>query len=156
LVAPVTEPDAKKRSVYLPEGNWFDFWTGELMGGGREIQRSVDLETMPLYVKAGSILPLGPVKQYVSEPSDQPLSISVYPGVDASYLLYEDDGISFNYRKGEWMGIEMTWSDVHRRLSLKLAKGSRMLTTSKRMEAEVRGGEKRRFVFDGSAVSVAF
>jgi alpha-glucosidase (family GH31 glycosyl hydrolase) len=63
---------------------------------------------MPLYVRAGSILPLGPVKQYADEKVDGPLSISIYPGADASFLLYEDDGRSFNYRKGEWLGIQMT------------------------------------------------
>ena len=67
---------------------------------------------MPLYVRAGSILPLGPVKQFTTEKVDAPLSVPIYPGADASFLLYEDDGNSFNYRKGEWMGIQMTWNDA--------------------------------------------
>ena len=69
-------------------------------------QREVDLETMPLHVRAGSILPLGPIKQYVDESVDAPLTLVVYPGADGSFMVYEDDGRSFDYRKGAWMGIE--------------------------------------------------
>jgi alpha-glucosidase (family GH31 glycosyl hydrolase) len=128
LVAPVVEKGATARRVYLPQSTWYDFWTNERLEGGREISRPVDLETTPLYVRAGSILPLGPVKQYVDEKVDEPLSISVYSGTDASFLLYEDDGKSFNYRKGEWTGIQMEWDDKRQKLSLQLAPGSRMLT----------------------------
>ena len=84
---------------------------------------------MPLYVRAGSILPLGPVKQYVSEKVAQPLSVAIYPGGDSSFLLYEDDGNSFNYRQGEWMGLQMEWNDHRRTLRLSLASGSRMLAS---------------------------
>jgi alpha-glucosidase (family GH31 glycosyl hydrolase) len=154
LVAPVVESSTKTRKVYLPGGDWYDFWTGDRVGGGREIQRPVDLDTMPLYVKAGSILPLGPVKQYTSEANDQPLSISIYPGTDASFLLYEDDGISFNYRRGEWTGIEMTWNDAQSRLSLSLAKGSRMLAPARKMEV-TRQGSTRSLTFDGSPISLS-
>ena len=86
--------------------------------------RPVDLETMPLHVRAGTILPLGPVKQYVDEPVDGPLSIVVYPGADGAFTLYEDDGKTFDYRRGEWMRIVMSWNDAARRLSLRLAPGS--------------------------------
>src|SRR5258708_16027492 len=82
---------------------------------------------MPLFVGAGTILPLGPIKQYVEEKVDQPLSISIYPGGDASFLLYEDDGNSFDYRKGKWMGMQMAWHDARRVLKLSLANGSRIL-----------------------------
>ena len=127
LVAPVVEKGATARRVYLPRGAWYDFWTNERVEGGREISRPVDLETIPLYVRAGSILPLGPVKQFTGEIVEEPLSVSIYPGADASFLLYEDDGASFNYRKGEWMGIQMAWDDKRRALSLHLAPGSRLL-----------------------------
>jgi alpha-glucosidase (family GH31 glycosyl hydrolase) len=126
LVAPVVEKGATSRQVYLPAGNWYDFWTGERIEGGREISRNVDLEIMPLYVRAGSILPLGPVKQYVHQESNEPLTISIYPGADGSFLLYEDDGKSFNYRRGEWMGLQMSWADSQRLFVLDLANGSRM------------------------------
>src|SRR5260370_29900236 len=87
---------------------------------------------MPLYVRAGAILPLGPVKQYTGEPVDEPLTISIYPGADGAFLLYEDDGGSFNYRKGEWMGVQMTWNDARRVLRLRLADGPRMVAPLRR------------------------
>jgi alpha-glucosidase (family GH31 glycosyl hydrolase) len=156
LVAPVVEKGATARQVHLPSGDWYDFWTNERLAGGREISRAVDLETLPLYVRAGAILPLGPVKQYTGETSDQPLTLSVYPGKDFSFLLYEDDGSSFNYRKGEWMGIQMEWNDGRRSLSLRLAPGSRMLPPLRR-NFEVKLGETVRPVpFDGSPVEVEF
>src|SRR5580700_3941188 len=132
LVAPVVEKAATERRVYLPQGGWYDFWTNERIEGGREITRPVDLETLPLYVRAGSILPLGPVKQFAVEKVDQPLSVFIYPGGDSSFLLYEDDGSSFNYRKGQWMGIQMDWHDADRTLTLRLAPGSRMLPPLRR------------------------
>jgi alpha-glucosidase/alpha-D-xyloside xylohydrolase len=156
LVAPVVEPGAAGRRIYLPVGDWYDFWTGERLAGGREISRAVDLETLPLYVSAGSILPLGPVKQYTGEATDQPLSISIYPGADASFLLYEDDGSSFNYRNGEWMGVQMKWNDSRRSLTLSLASDSRMLAPMSR-NIEVKLGETvQSAVFNGSQVEVKF
>jgi alpha-glucosidase (family GH31 glycosyl hydrolase) len=156
LVAPVVEQGATSRTVYLPRGDWWDFWSGERVKGGREITRTVDLETTPLYVRAGAILPLGPVKQFADEKGKGPLEISVYAGGDASFLLYEDDGNSFNYRKGEWMGIQMWWNDARRTLKLELAEGSRVLAPGRR-EIEVKlGGASRNVVFDGREVEVAF
>jgi alpha-glucosidase/alpha-D-xyloside xylohydrolase len=156
LVAPVVEKGATSRRVYLPRGHWFDFWTGERIQGGREISREVDLETIPLYVRAGSILPLGPVKQYTGEKVDQPLSISIYPGADASFLLYEDDGSSFNYRKGEWMGIQMGWSDASHMLTMHLASGARMLPPLRR-NIEVKLDQTTHpVVFEGHPAQVNF
>jgi alpha-glucosidase (family GH31 glycosyl hydrolase) len=154
LVAPIVENGATSRQVYLPHGVWYDFWTHERKEGGREITRTVDVETMPLYVRAGSILPLGPVKQHTAEASAAPLSISIYPGQDGSFLLYEDDGKSFDYRKGEWMGIEMLWNESRRVLTLRLAAGSKMLPPLSRI-IEVTMNETRRNVeFAGKAVEV--
>ena len=155
LVAPVVEKGATSRSVYLPKSDWYDFWTNERVEGGREISRPVDLETTPLYVRAGSILPLGPVKQYVDEKVDEPLSVSIYPGADASFLLYEDDGISFNHRKGEWTGIQMRWDDKLRKLSLELAPGSRMLTREGKPIVVQMGAVKRSVSFAGKSVEVS-
>jgi len=156
LVAPVVEPGATSRRIYLPRGDWYDFWTGERVAGGREINRPVNLETLPLYLPAGSILPLGPVKQYTSESSDQPLSVSIYPGADTSFLLYEDDGSSFNYRQGEWMGIHMEWNESRRSLTLRLAPESRMLPPSRRT-IEVKLGETvRTLAFTGNPIEMKF
>ncbi|HKS80479.1 MAG TPA: TIM-barrel domain-containing protein [Candidatus Acidoferrales bacterium] len=154
LVAPVVEKGATSRSIYLPHGAWYDFWTNERMDGGREISRAVDLETMPLFVRAGSILPLGPVKQYTEEKVDEPLTVTIYPGADASFLLYEDDGRSFNYRKGEWMGIQMTWNDAARTLKLNLAPGSRMLPPLKRNINVKLGETSKPVVFEGHPVEI--
>jgi alpha-glucosidase (family GH31 glycosyl hydrolase) len=156
LVAPVLEKGATTRRVYLPRGAWYDFWTHERVEGGREISRPVDLETMPLYVREGSLLPLGPVKQFAGEKVDEPLSISIYPGADASFLLYEDDGASFNYRKGEWTGIQMDWNDARKILSLQLASGSRMLPSASRAFKIKMAGTTRNVAFDGKLIQVSF
>jgi alpha-glucosidase/alpha-D-xyloside xylohydrolase len=156
LVAPVVEKGATTRKLYLPRGAWYDFWTEEKVEGGREVSKAVDLATMPLYARAGSIIPLGPVKQYTAEEVDGPLTLVIYPGADATFTLYEDDGHTFNYRRGEWMGVRMAWNNRARRLSLRLAEGSRMLAPLRR-NIEVRiAGEKatRSVAFEGRPIEV--
>jgi alpha-glucosidase/alpha-D-xyloside xylohydrolase len=156
LVAPVLAKGADSRKIYLPRGVWYDFWTREKLEGGHEFMRPVDLETIPLYVRAGTILPLGPLKQHTSEQVDQSLSISIYPGADASFLLYEDDGQSFNYRKGEWMGIRLDWNDSQHVLTLNLAPGSRLLPPARRnIEVKLAQAEKH-ILFGGTPVEVHF
>ena len=156
LVAPVVEKCATTRQVYLPPGTWFDFWTGNAIEGGRVVSREVDLKTMPLYVRDGSIIPTGPVKQYVDEKVKEPLSVRIYPGNDAAFLLYEDDGRTFNYRRGEWMGIQMDWKNSRGTLNLRLARGSRMLPPSPRTLQINLDEVSRQLVFDGSPAEVSF
>jgi len=156
MVAPVTEKGATSRKLYLPRGVWYDFWTEDKLEGGREISRSVDLATIPLYVRAGAIVPFGPVRQYTAEKVDGPLTLQIYPGANAAFTLYEDDGITFNYRRGEWMGIQISWNDSKRRAMFRLAEGSRMLPPMRR-KIEVRiAAEKttREAVFEGRPVEV--
>jgi alpha-glucosidase/alpha-D-xyloside xylohydrolase len=156
LVSPVVEKGASTRRLYLPRGAWFDFWTEERIEGGREIDRTVNLETMPLHIRAGAILPLGPVKQFVDEPADAPVTLVVYPGADGAAALYEDDGKTFNYRKGESMRIEMNWRNADRRLTVRLARGSRMQPPASRT-FEVRvAGERgaKTVVFDGRSLDL--
>jgi alpha-glucosidase/alpha-D-xyloside xylohydrolase len=141
LVAPVTEKGARTRRLYLPRGRWYDFWTGEPAEGGREIDRAVDLSTVPLYVRAGTILPIGPVRQFTDEAVDKPLTLRLHPGADSRFRLYEDDGVSFAYRRGDWMGIDLTWDDRGRRLTLRLAEGSRMRPPLERRIEVERVGE---------------
>ena len=158
LVAPVTEKAATSRKLYLPRGVWYDFWTEEKVEGGREISRPVDLATMPLYLRGGSILPLGPIKQYTGEKLDAPLTLQIYPGADGVFTLYEDDGITFDYRKGEWMKIQITWNDSRRRLTMRLLPASRMLAPLRR-NIEVRlASEKttRAVLFSGRPLEVQF
>ncbi len=73
---------------------------------------------MPLHVRAGAIIPMGPIKQYVDEPVDAPLSVTIYPGADGAFELYEDDGKSFAHKKGDSMRLAMAWNDAQRRFSL--------------------------------------
>jgi alpha-glucosidase/alpha-D-xyloside xylohydrolase len=126
LVAPVVEKNASSRRLYLPRGTWFDFWSENRLQGGRDIDRPVDLSVMPLYVRAGAIIPMGPVKQYTDEPAEGPLTITVYPGADGAFELFEDDGRSFAYRTGTWMGLSFQWTDRAGRLSVELTSGSTM------------------------------
>ena len=166
LVAPVVEKGATSRRVYLPahrslgegapKGTWYDFWTGARTDGGREVDRPVDLETMPLYVRAGAILPMGPVKQYTAEPVDGPLTLTVYPGADGEFALYEDDGRSFAYRKGGWMGLTLRWNDRVRRLSVQLTPGSSVRPPQPRRLAVRLAGSKaeRTVTFSGRPLTV--
>lgn len=132
LVAPVVEKGATSRRLYLPRGCWFDFWTEKRVEGGREIDRSVNLATTPLYARAGSVIPMGPVRQYVSEPSVEPVTLVIYPGADGESSWYEDDGVTFDYRHGQWMRLTMSWKDTTRRLTLRLAPGSKLLAPAPR------------------------
>ena len=156
LVAPVIEKGATSRPLYLPRGDWHDFWTGARIEGSREITRPVDLETMPLFVRAGSILPLGPVKQFTSEKITGPLSVFIYPGADASFLLYEDDGITFNYRSGESMEIEMNWTDARKKFEVRLASGSHWLSPEPRRITLHMGEAIRELTFAGKPLEVSF
>jgi alpha-glucosidase (family GH31 glycosyl hydrolase) len=155
LVAPVVEKGATARRVYLPGDSWYDFWTGERIDGGRELTRAVDLSTMPLYVRAGAILPLGPVRQFSDERVDEPLTLRVHPGADGAFELYEDDGRSFAYRRGDWLGLRLTWTDRTRTLSVRLSPGSRMRPPAARpLRIERPGGPAREAVFDGRPMTI--
>ena len=158
LVAPVVEKGATFRRVYLPSGTWTDFWTEESINGGRDLDRKIDLTTMPIYVRAGAILPMGPVRQYTGEPSDEPLTLVVYPGADGSSMVYEDDGESFAYRTGAWKGIATSWKDRDRALTLRLAQNSKMLPPLTRQIAVRVAGSKdtKTVTFAGKPVTVTF
>ncbi|MGB6973332.1 MAG: TIM-barrel domain-containing protein [Terracidiphilus sp.] len=130
LVAPVLEAGATERKTYLPEGAWWDFWTNEQVKGGGEVVRAVDLTTIPVYVRAGAIVPMGPTRQYAMEPSEEPITLRVYPGADrlgadGRFSWYEDDGSSFRYEQGAFTRIDYTWEDSSRRLTLTCGAGSR-------------------------------
>ncbi len=124
LVAPVVTRGATERRVYLPAGAWYDWWTGERIEGGREIVRPVDLATLPLYVRAGAIIPLDPVRQYAMEPVSGPTTLRVYPGADGDFALYEDQGDTNDYLKGASATIPVRWDDKARTLTLGARQGS--------------------------------
>ena len=157
LVSPVVEKGATSRRLYLPPGAWYDFWSNEKLEGAREIDRAVDLSTMPLHVRAGTILPLGPIKQYVDEPVSDPLTVMIYPGADGVFSLYEDDGRTFDYKKGAWMRLAMTWNDAARRFSVRLAPGARLLPPAQRpIEVRVAAAPtSRAIVFQGKPIEIA-
>ncbi|HEV3062023.1 MAG TPA: TIM-barrel domain-containing protein [Vicinamibacterales bacterium] len=156
LVAPVTERAATSRLVYLPRGGWYDFWTEEAHAGGAEIRRAVDLGTLPIFVRGGAILPMGPVKQYTGEQIDGPLALQIYAGADGTCAIYEDDGMSFNHEQGDWMGLDVRWTDRDRRLDMRLAPGSRMRAPrERRITVRLAGTPVTREVtFSGAALQV--
>ena len=152
----MVEKGATSRRLYLPRGTWIDFWTEESVAGGKEIDRPVELATLPLHVRAGAVLPFAPVRQYVDEPVQGPPTLIVYPGADGESSFYEDDGKSFDYRRGAWMRIEMVWRDAERRLTLRLAPDSGMRPPARR-EFDVRVAGRRgmrRVVFEGKPLDV--
>jgi len=112
LVNPVYRLGATTRSVYLPsDSDWFDFYSGEKFQGGQAIEAKAPYERMPLFVKAGSILPTGPEIQYTGEKVNAEITVTVYTGADGSFELYEDDGNSYDYEKGEWSRIPFRYSE---------------------------------------------
>jgi alpha-D-xyloside xylohydrolase len=115
----------KKQKLYLPNGTqWFDFWTGEKINGGQEIEKETPIDIMPLYVKAGSILPMGPFEQYSNEKKPDSLEIRIYEGADGSFTLYEDEGDNYNYEKGKYSTIEFEWNNKAKTLTIKDRKGA--------------------------------
>jgi alpha-D-xyloside xylohydrolase len=125
LVNPVTEAGATSRSVYLPAGaSWYDFWAGASFKGGQSIVATAPLETMPLYVRAGSIIPMGPELQYTSEKPSDPVELRIYRGADGKFTLYEDEGESYEYEKGKHATISFTWKDAAQTLSIGARTGS--------------------------------
>lgn len=119
LVSPVTEQGATSRSIYLPPAPaWYDFWTGKKIKGDQRIEVSAPLDHIPLYVKAGSILPLGPQIEYSGEKPDAPIELRVYRGADGSFDLYEDAGDTYAYEKGMRSVIPMCWDDKAGRLTI--------------------------------------
>lgn len=110
---------ARSRRVYLPAGDWYDFSTEERVAGGREIERDVDLETMPLYLRAGAVIPIGPVKHYADERVGEPLTLLVCPAASDTSYLYDDDGISFHHREGELTRLAFDWDDAGRSLTIR-------------------------------------
>ncbi len=118
LVNPVLEPGAKARDVYLPAGSkWHDFWTGGLHDGGAAADAPAPLDSMPLFIRSGSIVPMGPVVQYAAQPAD-PLEIRIYPGADGAFTLYEDECDTYNYERGVYATIDLSWHDHDRTLHI--------------------------------------
>jgi alpha-D-xyloside xylohydrolase len=122
LVNPVTEPGAISRHLYLPKAKWYNFWTGEAVEGGRAIDASAPLHEIPVFVRAGTILPLGAPIEFTQQAND-PIELRIYTGADGDFTLYEDDGDTYNYEKGGYATITFHWDDALRRLTIADRKG---------------------------------
>jgi len=133
LVAPVTKSQyvskvagnmveqfeqTKSKSVYLPAGNWIDFWTGETIKGDQTIEKNTPIDIIPLYVPSGSIIPWGPDVTYASEKNWQELEIRIYPGANGTFTLFEDEGDTYNYEKGGYTTIPFTWNESTKTLTI--------------------------------------
>jgi len=137
LVAPVVEKGARSRRVYLPAGAWYDWWTNERLSGARWIDRPVDLATMPLYVRAGAVIPLDPIRQYTAQPVTEATRLKIYPGADGSFVLYDDDGTSLDYLKDNATWTRLRWNERRRTLSVEPDARSKQKVEPRRFEIEL-------------------
>jgi len=133
LVAPVTMPEAKDWKVYLPNGTaWYDFRTDKSYDGGQNITTDASKNKIPLFIKSGSIIPLGPIMQYSSEKSNETMTIKVYSGKNGFFELYEDEGDNYNYEKGNYSIIPFTWNEKNKTLKIGSRQGTFEGITEKR------------------------
>jgi alpha-D-xyloside xylohydrolase len=117
LVAPVTQPDILERAVYLPETtSWYDFWTGKHFNGGQTINASAPMDQIPLFVKAGSIVPMDKISQHTGESNADSLEIRIYQGADGSFSLYEDEGDNYNYENGKFSVVPFEYNEQNQTL----------------------------------------
>jgi alpha-D-xyloside xylohydrolase len=124
MVSPVTQYQARSRSVYLPASGWYDLWTGAAIAGGQRVTAPAPYDAIPVHVRSGSILPLGPELAYTGEKPSDPIVLYVYAGADGSFSLYEDDGLTYGYERGELSRIPITWVDATHTLTLGERQGS--------------------------------
>ena len=158
LVNPVTDKGVNSWKTYLPEyaPGWYDFWTGEKYTGKQWINVPVDIEKTPVFVKAGTILPMGEVKQYVAEKKDAPITFTVYPGADASFRLYEDEGNNYNYEWGAYSIIDFSWDDNKKRLTISNREGAFDGMVNERQFVIKLGDKEKSVVYNGKKTSINF
>ena len=158
LAAPILEPSegASEATKYLPKGaKWYDFWTNKLFGGGQNVTLQTTLDRVPMFVRAGSILPLGPEMQYVGEKAWDNIELRVYPGADGEFTLYEDEGDNYNYEQGQYATITFLWNDRNHTLTLGARKGSYTGMLQRRQFTIVMpGGQSKQIDYDGSEQKV--
>ncbi|HTV39133.1 MAG TPA: TIM-barrel domain-containing protein [Candidatus Sulfotelmatobacter sp.] len=126
LINPVTTYRARSRPVYLPQdpGGWYDFWTGQHFVSGRTVQAAAPFNAIPVFARAGSIVPFGPEIQYTGEKPADPLTIYIYTGADGDFTLYEDDGLTYDYERGAFATIPLHWDDSAETLTIGKRNGS--------------------------------
>jgi alpha-glucosidase (family GH31 glycosyl hydrolase) len=153
LIAPVYEKGATARDVYLPAGTWYDWWTGTSVEGGKTITRQVDLACMPIYVRAGAIIPFDPIRQYTTQVVDKPTTLKVFQGHDGQYTLYEDDGKSLNYLKGDSVQTLIRWDDKAKRLTIESQ--TRQIAKPRTFMIElIPAGTRKEIVYSGQRIDV--
>jgi alpha-D-xyloside xylohydrolase len=123
LVSPVTEPAATSRSVYLPAAKWYDFWLGTAVEGVHVVDANAPLERIPLFIRAGSIVPMGPEMEWSTEKAEDPIELRVYRGADGDFTLYEDENDNYNYEKAVYATIPLHWDDRASILTIGAGKG---------------------------------
>ena len=162
LVAPITEAGVAQRDVYLPKLlNWYDFWTGKRFEGGQTVKAEAPLDRIPLFVKAGSIVPMGPVVQHSAQDSNQELEIRIYEGGNGEFSLYEDEGDNYNYEKGQFSIILFTWDDATKTLTIADRSGSFQGMLKKRifnvvLVKEVENMQRKSVDYQGEKTKVSF
>ena len=159
LVAPVFTKGASSRDVYLPKGEWYDWWTSARATGGQIVARAVDLATMPIYVRAGAIIPVDTVRQYTSEPVSEPTTLRVYRGADGQFTLYEDDGISLEYLQGKGSWTRIVWNDREGQLTIEpgAPRGATNVVTERAFKVQVLpDGATRQLIYSGKRVQSKF
>ena len=124
MVCPVSEYKARSREVFFPQGGWYDFYSNKYIQGGQALTVDAPYERIPVFVRAGSILPIGPQMQWSDEKPADLIHILVYEGADGQFTLYEDEGTNYNYEKGKYATITFTYDDTHRQLTISKRKGS--------------------------------
>ena len=139
IVAPVTEPGAESVFVYLPEGVWYDYETGERYDGGRYISTDAGIGRIPLFVRGGSIIPVAPPVQSTKELLNIPLRLRVYPGADGRFTLYDDEGDGYGYESGDYTAVTYTWDDAEKKLGISSAGNDRWAHPA---ETVIIGGER--------------
>jgi alpha-D-xyloside xylohydrolase len=148
--------EQKTATKYLPKGtDWYDFWTGKRMKGGQTVTLQTQLDRVPMFVRAGSILPLAPEMQYVGEKPWDNLEMRVYPGTDGTFTLYEDEGDNYNYERGQYTTIAFSWSDKARTLTIAARKGQYPgMLTARRFTVVLPDGTSKTVDYAGSEVTI--
>ncbi len=156
LVAPVTKYRNEVSEIYLPKGaDWYDFWTNEKLAGGQTVEKQTPIDIMPLYVKAGSILPRGPKVQYSTEKPWDKLELVVYAGANGSFTLYEDEFDNYNYENGAYSEIPITWNNAKRTLTIGSRKGSyEGMIEQRQFVVSLAGGEATTVDYNGKEVKI--
>lgn len=158
LVSPVMDSGVSEWKVYLPENQagWYDWWTGEKIDGGQYVAAKVDIETIPVYIKGGSIVPTGPDRQHVTDNADGPVTVNIYPGADATFTLYEDEGDNYNYENGSYSTIRFVWNDADRTLTIEGRQGSFDGMVTERTFIANLLGTTQTITYDGHPVALQF